>query len=104
MLAAGFAAVSGPVHAVAVGVTAVIVGGLEQVFITNLLVPAVPILQVVALFIGLYAAVHAMAVHHGEESAALLLVKPVTLLIGVEGLLVALGNWASLSHGGGITL
>lgn len=79
-------------------------GGLSQLLVQDLLDPAVPIFQVLALFFGVMAAIHAIAAHHGDESAALLLVKPVLLTVAVEGLLVVLKNAASLGTGGGITL
>lgn len=79
-------------------------GGLQQLFVQYLVNPALPILQSLTLFLGLLAGVHAIAAHHGEESAALLLVKPVLLTIGVEGFLVVLKNAASMTSGGGLTL
>lgn len=74
----------------------------SQLLVDHLLNPAVPIFQVLALFFGVTAAVHAIASHHGEESAALLLVKPAILTVAVEGFLVVLQNAASLATGGGL--
>ena len=88
----------------AAGHAVIAAGGLQQLLVQDLLDPAVPIFQVLALFFGVMAAVHAIAAHHGDESAALLLVKPVLLTVAVEGLLVVLKNAASLGTGGGITL
>lgn len=78
--------------------------GINQLLVDNLINPAVPILQTLALGFGLIAGVHAIAAHHSEESAALLLFKRLTLTILVEGFLVVLKNWASLSNGGNLTL
>jgi hypothetical protein len=75
---------------------------LTQLFVDHLLNPVIPILQVLTLFFGVFAGVHAIASHHGEESAALLLVKPVTLTLAVEGFLVVMQNAGSLATGGGL--
>jgi hypothetical protein len=75
---------------------------LTQLFVDHLLDPVIPILQVLTIFFGVFAGVHAIASHHGEESAALLLVKPVTLTLAVEGFLVVLQNAGSLVTGGGL--
>jgi hypothetical protein len=66
MLDVGFDAVSGAMHVVAAGVAAVmVVADLKQLLVTNLLDPAVQIFQVLALFFGVMAGVHAIAAHHG---------------------------------------
>ena len=75
---------------------------LTQLFVDHLLNPVIPILQVLTLFFGVFAGVHAIASHHGDELAALLLVKPVTLTLAVEGFLVVLQNAGSLVTGGGL--
>ena len=93
-----------------VGAIAVLLGtaatptpsSLTQLFVDHLLNPVIPILQVLTLFFGVFAGVHAIASHHGDESAALLLVKPVTLTLAVEGFLVVLQNAGSLVTGGGL--
>lgn len=108
MLGAAFAVLAGGGHFAAAGATGagavIAAGGIDQLLVQDLLDPAVPIFQVLTLFFGVMAGVHAIAAHHGDESAALLLVKPVLLTVAVEGFLVVLKNAASLTTGGGLSL
>lgn len=83
-------------------VTRVALGDLSSELLTHLVTPIMHPLELVTIVLGAFASVHAVAAHHQEESAALLLVKPITLTLGGLALLEVLSNAASLVSGGGL--
>lgn len=80
----------------------VVLGDLTSELLTHLVTPIIHPMELVTIVLGAFATVHSVAAHHQEESAALLLVKPVTLTLGALALLEVLSNAASLVSGGGL--